>query len=175
MWENRKIGDTLNDCLLSVDGTDFQIAMSYRKEFYSFKFKKSGLRYEVGLNIKTGDICWVYGPFPPGDYNDLKIFNMALRGDLEPGEKAETDGGYRGAAPGSVNCPVYEVPSRKEMSQRVRNRQETVNKRFKNFNILKAVYRHDILDHQAVVMSIACLIQLSFVHGEPLFSIEYED
>ena len=81
LWENRKIGDTLNDCLLSVDGTDFQIAMSYRKEFYSFKFKKSGLRYEVGLNIKTGDICWVYGPFPPGDYNDPK-FSTWLFGEI---------------------------------------------------------------------------------------------
>ena len=44
--------------MLSVDGTDFLMAMSYKKAFYSFKFKKMGLRYEVGLCIKTGDIVW---------------------------------------------------------------------------------------------------------------------
>ena len=93
------------------------------------------MRYEVGLNIKTGDICWIYGPFPPCDYNGIIMFNMALRGDLEHAEKVEIDGGYRGSAPESVNCPVYEVPSRKEISQRVHNRQETMNKKFKNGNI----------------------------------------
>ena len=171
MFENRKIRDTLNDCLLSIDGTDFQIAMSYCKSFWSYKFKKSGLRYEVGLNIRTGDICWLFGPFPPGDYNDLSIFNMALRGDLVQGEHVESDKGYRGAAPESVNCSSYEVPDRREMSARVRLRHETVNKRFKNWNILKAVYHHDILDHQAVFGAIACLTQLSFEHGEPLFPV----
>ena len=44
--------------MLSVDGTDFLMAMSYKEAFYSFKFKKMGLRYEVGLCMKTGDIVW---------------------------------------------------------------------------------------------------------------------
>jgi hypothetical protein len=43
--------------LLSVDGTDYRIAMNYRKDFYSYKFKACGYRYEIGLNIITGDIC----------------------------------------------------------------------------------------------------------------------
>ena len=175
MFENRKIKDTLNDCLLSVDGTDFRLAMSYVKEFYSHKFKDMGLRYEVGLNIKTGDICWIYGPFEPGKYNDDMIFNMALRGDLEYGEKVETDKGYRGSVPSSVNCPSYEVPERRAMSTRVRNRHETCNRRFKRWNILKVDYRHDILDHGAVFGAVIVLTQLSFENGEPLFSVDYED
>jgi hypothetical protein len=60
-FENRKIGDVGNDCMLSVDGTDFRVAKSYEKPLYSYKFKKSGLRYEVALCIKTGDICWTAG------------------------------------------------------------------------------------------------------------------
>lgn len=32
-FENRKKGDVGNDCLLSVDGTDFRIAMGYSKPF----------------------------------------------------------------------------------------------------------------------------------------------
>jgi len=78
LFENRKIGDKHNDCLLSIDGADFLMAMSYVKEYYSYKFKAMGLQYEVGLNIITGDICWWYGPFKPGIYNDLMIFQMGL-------------------------------------------------------------------------------------------------
>jgi hypothetical protein len=68
------VRDVGNDCLLSGDGTDFQIAMGYSKPFWSYKFKKSGLWYEVGLCILTGDICWWSGPYAPGKWNDLTIF-----------------------------------------------------------------------------------------------------
>ena len=68
------MGDIGRDCLLLVDGTDFRIAMGYRKPFWSHKFKKSGLRYEVGLCILTGDICWWSGPYAPGNWNDMGIF-----------------------------------------------------------------------------------------------------
>jgi hypothetical protein len=61
LFENRKSGDVGNDCLLSVDGTDFRVAKSYERPYYSYKFKKSGLRYKVALCIKTGDILLVGG------------------------------------------------------------------------------------------------------------------
>ena len=81
----------LNDCMLSVDGTDFRLAMGYSKPFWSYKFKKSGVRYEVGLCIKTGDICWWNGPSEPGSWNDEMIFKDALVSMLEYGERCETD------------------------------------------------------------------------------------
>jgi len=149
--------------------------MTYTKDFYSHKFKKCGLRYEVGLNIITGDICWWYGPFEPGIWNDGKIYNEALADDLLHWERVEADMGYRGAATRNVNCPPYEVPSRREMTANVRMRHETCNRRFKRWNILKAAYRHDICDHQAVFGAVACLTQISFENGEPLFPVEYED
>lgn len=145
--------------------------MSYWKGFYSYKFKKCGLRYEVGLNIITGDICWWFGPFPPGEFNDDMIFNMALVHDLEHGERVEVDMGYRSSFP-VARCPPYDNNA---MSARVRLRHETCNRRFKRWNILTAAYRHDILLHQQVFGAIACLTQLSFENGEPLFSVEYAD
>ncbi len=90
--------------MLSVDGTDFHIAMSWSKSFYSYKFKKSGLRYEVGLCIKTGDICWWSGPYAPRICNDLSIFRDGSMTHLEPGERVETDRGYCGSAPKYVEC-----------------------------------------------------------------------
>jgi hypothetical protein len=53
IWENRKKLDKSNDCLTTVDGTDFRIP-AWGRKFYSHKFKGSGLRYEVALSILGG-------------------------------------------------------------------------------------------------------------------------
>ena len=158
---------------MSVDGTDFRIAMPYVKEYYSYKFKKCGLRYEVGINIQTGDICWWYGPFEPGEWNDEMIFKSCLEGSLEPGERVETDKGYRGCARTTVNCPPYEIPSRRKMCAQVRSRHETCNARFKSWNILVAAFRHGIYDHQLVFGAVVCMTQLSIENGEPLYQVGY--
>ena len=162
--------------MLSVDGTDFRVAKSYEKPFYLYKFKKSGLRYKVALCIKTGEICWTAGPYLPGIWNDNMIFNNGLVHQLEPGERCETDDGYRGSAPVYAKLPtlVDEDPVRAAIQQRVRNRQETVNKRFKNWAILAVPYRHKLLDHQSVFRAIVVLTQLSFVEN-PLFQVDYDD
>ncbi len=120
--------------MLSVDGIDFRLAMGYFKPFWSFKFKKSGVRYEVGLCIKTGDICWCNGPYEPGIWNDEMIFKDDLVSMLEYGERCETDGGYRGSAPEFVKCPkgVWGESGKQGLQQKVRSRQETVNERLKN-------------------------------------------
>jgi hypothetical protein len=91
-FENRKVGDVGNDCLLSLDGTDVQIAKGYEKPFYSYKFKKSGFHYEVGLCIKTSDICWWARPYLPSIWNDEIIFQHGLAKLLEPAERIEADG-----------------------------------------------------------------------------------
>jgi hypothetical protein len=83
--------------MLSVDGTNFRLAMGYSKPFWSYK--KSWVRHEVGLCIKTRDICWWNGPHKPGIWNDGMIFKDALVSMLEYGKRCETDGGYQGSAP----------------------------------------------------------------------------
>jgi hypothetical protein len=124
------VGDTLNNCLLSVDGRDLMIAMGYCKRFWSYKFKKSGVRYEVGLCMKTGDICWWNGQYEPGVWNDGMIFADSLKSHLELGERCKMDAGYLGGAPEFVKCPggVWGESLKHAMQQRVRSRQETVNK-----------------------------------------------
>ncbi len=103
-FKSRKKGDVRNGCLLLVDGTNFRVGMGYSKPFWSYKFKKSGLRYEVGLCILTGVICWWSGPYALGKWNDLSIFRDSLVSMLEPGERCETDRGYQGATPAYVKC-----------------------------------------------------------------------
>ncbi len=135
------------------------------------------LRYEVGLNILTGDICWTNGPYAPGRYNDLQIFEDDLIHWLDDGERVEADDGYRGQAPLKVKCPgmIGADPEKRMMKTRLRARHETCNKRFKQWGILSQVYRHDFVDHHYVFHAIAVLTQLAFETGEPLFSVEYDD
>jgi hypothetical protein len=162
-----------------VDGTDFAIPQ-YGPAFSSHKFNmKSGLRYEVGICIKTGDIVWLNGPFPCGRNPDITIFRKALLSHLNPGERVEADDGYIGDAPQYVKCPkAFTNPVETErMQQLVRNRQETVNKRFKNWGILKQVYRNKekVHLHGEVFRAIAVITQLSINSGEQLFQVQYDD
>ncbi|KAL7526661.1 hypothetical protein ACHAWF_007363 [Thalassiosira exigua] len=176
LFEYRKKGDIGNDCLLSVDGTDYRLPW-LNTNFWTYKFKSCGLRYEVGIGIIGGDICWLHGPFPPGLWNDNMIFQDALVSDLEEGERVEADDGYKHSAPEHVRCPgcIANAVEREEMQRRVRARHETCNKRLKQWGVLKQIYRHDVGDHGEVFRACAVLTQLSIQSGEPLFEVEYSD
>ena len=61
------------------------------------------------------------------------------------------------------------------MQQRVRNQQETVNKRFKDWGILRQLFWHKISDHGEYFCAIVLLTQLAINAGEKLFSTGYRD
>ena len=107
IFESRKWNlPHFNDWLLSVDGTDFCI-MNPGSKVSSHKFnKKSGLRYEVAVDILRGFIVWIHGPFPAGAWPDISIFRHALKDHLDTHERVEADDGYRGESPGKVTCPA---------------------------------------------------------------------
>jgi hypothetical protein len=168
LFANRFRGDVGNICLISVDGTDFRIfnILPFWTGWYSHKFKGPGLRYEVALNIMTGDIVWINGPFPCGRYPDITIFRSALKDELEPGEMAEADLGYRGE-PGKIRLPI---PG-DDVQQRVRSRHETVNRRFKQFSCLGRVFRHNLGKHGSVFGAVAVITQLGIEDGDKLFDV----
>jgi len=183
VWENRKKFDIGNDCLVSIDGMDCLIKRpgtteSILKSFFSYKSRSSGLRYEVGLCIRTGDIVWVIGPFPPGDWVDVEIFRFALQYMLDENERVEADDGYIGEDPRLVKVPAS-VWHDKEMAPvrgRVRHWQETANKRLKQFNVLAAKFYHDIEFHRPCFMSCTVLTQLCINNNHPLFeTADYRD
>ena len=161
---------------MSCDGTDFRVAEQGRP-FYSFKFKKSGLRYEVCLCILTGHIVWINGPYECGLWPDISIFRNSLLSCLGPNERVEADDDYIGEAPTYVKYPKsFTNPvETKWMQTRIRSRQETVNKRFKNWGILKQVFRGEIPKHGDAFRAIAVMTQLAIIDGEPLFDCGYRD
>ena len=167
-----------NDCLVSVDGTDFQLAYGRSHRCYwDYKFKGPGLRYEVAICLRTSDIVWAYGPHLPGLYNDLQIFRMNMIHELELGERAEADDGYIGECPQHIKCSngVSRREDREGLNQRQRNRHETVNERFKNFGCMSSKFRHSPAKHGTCFSCVVMLTQLAIEHGEELFPIQYDD
>ena len=162
--------------MVTVDGTDFKIQepSPFSPMWYSHKFHGLGLRYEVAVSIKGGDIVWVNGPYACGSWPDISIFREKLMKKLLHGEMVEADRGYRGE-PTKIRTPIdAATPAEKVMKARARACQETANKRFKQFGILKHVFRHDIRKHKMVFESVAIITQLSIQHGEPLFGCHFE-
>ncbi len=86
-----------------MDGTDFQRYQT-NTDWYSHKFKRLGLHYEVDHSILGGHICWICGHWKPGVYNDLMIFHEASATWLEPGEQVEASDGCEGKVPLRVKC-----------------------------------------------------------------------
>ena len=120
------------------------------------------------------------GPFPAGDWPDVEIFRFALKNILEDGERVEVDDGYVGEDPAKAKTPSGQAHDQDErmlyVRGRVRRRQETVNKRMKQFKCLATVFRHNISFHGTCFHAVAVLTQLSICLGHPLFPVqEYQD
>ena len=97
----------------------------FNPRWYSHKFKGPGVRYEIGLNIQTGDIVWANGPFACGAYLDKKIAKEeGLEDCLEDGEWYIADAGYRG---GCAETPSGQNNNEQWMQSKVRARHETLN------------------------------------------------
>jgi hypothetical protein len=175
-WERRKVHDQGEDCLISVDCTDVPIQepSPFSKRWYSHKLNKAGLRYEVGVSLKGGDVVWIHGPFPCGEWPDISIFRSCLKLHLDKGERVEADNGYSGEEPLSCKTPggFYSRSENMDADRaRLRSRHETVNMRLKVFNILNNKYRHGRQDHAFVFRAVAVLVQLAIESGEPLFKL----
>ena len=53
VWDNRFLGDVGRRCLMTVDGTDYEIYQPalFSKHWYSHKFNGPAIKYEIGVSI----------------------------------------------------------------------------------------------------------------------------
>ena len=162
--------------MVSVDGTDCMIQQPspFISKWWSHKFNRPGVRYEVGLGIQNVDIFWVNGTFPCGEWPDIKIFRNKMKISLGPGERVESDDVYRGEH-NYIDLPYHSYGSKKWLrkKKRVRSRHESVNSRIKCFKILHSKFKYDLKKHEVVFKSIVVICQLNIENGYPLFKLEY--
>ncbi len=175
LWDDRHRGWRGGACMITVDGTDFRIhePKPFDRKWYSHKYTKAGLRYEIGVCIQTGWIVWTNGPFACGPNHDLTIFRSALEGMLLPWEMVEADQGYRGHP---RIRPRYEegVSMVQYIAKgRARARHEGINSLFKIFGILKYPFRHNIEKHGRVFRAIATITQVKLKNEQPTFDVHY--
>jgi hypothetical protein len=106
-----------------------------------------------------------------------KIFRDSLRSHLEQDERVEADDGYIGDHPMFVKCPGgFANPEITEfMQDRVRKRQETINKRLKQFKCLAGPWRRELTNHGTAFRAVAVISQFLINHGEQLFKCGYRD
>ena len=96
------------------------------------------------------------------------------------GERVEADNGYRGES-GHIDVPndcvitgtAEEVAMMRRKKAVVRARHETINRRFKQFNCLKQVYRHNLDDHSSIFFAVVVLTQIGINQGEYVWNVEY--
>mmetsp|Transcript_30071 Transcript_30071/g.87946 ORF Transcript_30071/g.87946 Transcript_30071/m.87946 type:complete len:113 (+) Transcript_30071:1597-1935(+) len=93
--------------------------------------------------------------------HDLTIFRRWLKWELDEGERVEADRGYRGEPCCKTPVDEHRPERAKMLASVIRNRHETMNKRFKHFGCMKQAFRHGIAKHAVCFRAIAVIVQLS--------------
>lgn len=156
---------------MSLDATDcpIQEPSPFDRKWYSHKINGPGVRYEVGICIRTGRIVWVSGGVPCGDWPDLKLARFGYLAHVRQGEVTIADKGYRDR--GFFKWPEDDDPMN-TIIKRILARHETVNKRLKVFEVLNQPFRHPRYRHPQCMHAVANVVQMMLQNGEPLFSVQ---
>lgn len=123
---------------------------------------RAGLRYEVGLNIRTGNIVWVHGGVPCGDFPDLALARSRSIYCVNDDERTVADEGYRDARY-LVYPSAFPLCARR--LHQIMTRHETVNKRVKQFEVTIAVFRHNRTRHNFCFLSVVNIVQIQIENG----------
>ena len=177
--------DNGKTCKVSVDTTDCRIQepkgtgvtksgkqLPFNPKWCSHKFKGAGVRYELAICIQTCDIVWLNGPYPCGEFNDIKIFKDKLQKKLLPNEKVEADGIYRGVD-GVRSKGDFSSKSDLRAKAIARSHHETINGRLKSWACLREVWRHPLEKHEIAFSAVVVITQISFNIGEGPFQCFY--
>ena len=179
------MADKGKTCKVTIDTTDCAIQepkgngrsksgrwLPFDPKWHSHKFHGAGVRYELAINIQNGFIVWLNGPFPCGQYNDIRIFKEGLQNRLADGELVEADGIYRGVD-GVRAKGDFASFSDKRAKGRARARHENGNGKLKCFGCLKEIWRHPLEKHRHAFAAVVVIVQLSIESGESLSQVNY--
>lgn len=172
-----KIGsleDYVDDPLLwpfSIDGTHCPVeeVRPFSTIWSSHKLGGApGVNYEILVHLLRPKIAWVYGPLPPGKYNDISTFRKELMDqmiDILPGKKILGDKGYRGEPELLVTHNEFDPEELQEFKDRVASRHETVNQSFKCWKSMSMPWRHGVENHRVGFEAVCCVTQYQIENG----------
>ena len=156
----------------------------FDKAIFSQKLNGPGLKYEVGVCIKTAHIVWTNGPFKAGKADSTIFSEDGLLNALADEECIEVDAGYQGndklKNPYIADSKFHRIPK-----SRLIPRHENVNKRLKQFAVLDQVFRHPLGQreneagkleypkHKICFDAVAVITQLSFEFEGELYDVDY--
>jgi hypothetical protein len=160
--------------LATVDGTHCQILEQRQepdKRWFSHKFDGPGVAYEIATHLTDNKIVWVNGPFKAGK-KDLSIFKEpnGLNTVVPPNMMLLGDRGYRGVK--CISTPnEFDSDDVNTFKRRARSRQETVNRRIKQFRITSDRFRHPLEKHKIVFEAVCTIVQYILELESPLFDV----
>jgi DDE superfamily endonuclease len=167
---------------ISVDGTHCWIEepihheWSQDSEYYSHKYNKAGINYEIGISLAESRVVWLNGPFKAG-VNDIKVFTRhGLKQKLEEtNKKAIGDKGYVGHPDVVSTYNVHDCRGVNKFKSRALKRHETFNNLTKCFDCLSGRFRHSPDQFKTCFESVCVICQYQIENGSELFDILVED
>ena len=134
--------------------------------WYSHKFNKAALTYEVAIYVRNGHICWVFGGFRAG-VSDLKMTRWGLHCELPPNEKVIADKGYNGEPDRFITPPLDDNHPMGRYLKLIMARHEVINKRIKDWGAMSGIWRHGWESHVVAFEAVTQLIQIKMENGDP--------
>ena len=165
--------------IVSVDGIHCRIHEPRTEPstgWYSAKYNKAGLAYEIAIAIHHNKVVWINGPFPAGQ-NDKKIFPEpdGLMSKILPGKKVIADEGYRGEPDIVATRNNFDSKFMKKFKGRAKARHESFNSRLKAFHVISEPFRghgdERMEKHKAVFEACCVIVQYEMDNGHPLFDV----
>ena len=169
---------------LSVDGTHARTNeprdpdMRRNPKNFSYKHNFSGLNYQIAINIFTEQIAYA-NTGDPGSVHDMTAMREEFIDLCPVGARVIADSGYTGKSEREKRlfavCNTFDTDAVKTLKKRARARQESVNKRLKDYHCFKVSFTDGVQKHRLCFAAAITLIQYSIEDtspdGEPLLTI----
>jgi hypothetical protein len=180
VWPEDNFGDDI--WAITVDGTHCWIrepqhpTWSQDPEWYSHKYNKAGVNYELGISISENRLVWMNGPYKAGS-NDVSTFTKkGLKKKLRnTGKKAIGDGGYSGH-PKQISTPnSHDSKAVFKFKSRALKRHEKFNGLTKNFDCLSGRFRHSVDRFKNCFEAVCVIAQYQIENNRPLYDVLIDD
>ena len=171
-------------CQLSVDGTHAKTNeprdndMRRNPKNFSYKNNFAGLNYQIAVNIFKNQIAYA-NTADPGSVHHMTAMRNEFIALLPEGARVIADSGYTGKSDLEKSIfavrNTFDTAAVKNFKKSARARQESVNKRLKEYKCMKECWTDGVERHKVAFTACLVLVQYAIedtsATGEPLMTI----